>query len=88
MGRPVITTDVPGCRAVVDAGQSGLLCQPRDSASLAQAIFTFLEMDAGKKCAMGHAGRQKMERAFDQKIVVDTYMDAIARIAREAGKTS
>lgn len=86
MGRPGITTDVPGCRAVVDAGQSGLLCQPRDSASLAQAIVTFLEMDAGQKCAMGHAGRQKMEREFDEKIVVDAYMRAIARIAPALGK--
>lgn len=86
MGRPVITTDVPGCRAVVDAGHSGLLCQPRDSASLAKAIFIFLEKDEGQRHAMGQAGRQKMECAFDQKIVVDAYMCTIARIAPQAGK--
>lgn len=88
MARPVITTDVPGCRSVVDAGHSGLLCQPRDGASLAQAMLAFLEMDEGQRHAMGQAGRHKMERAFDQKIVVDAYMRSIARIAPQAGKIS
>ena len=77
MARPVITTDVPGCRAVVDRDISGFLCDARSAKSLAAAIERFLALPPEAQQTMGHAGRAKMEREYDQSIVVDAYREAI-----------
>lgn len=78
MARPVITTDVPGCRAVVDRDASGFLCEVRSAESLATAIERFLALPPEAQQAMGQAGRAKMEREYDQAIIVDAYREAIA----------
>ncbi len=80
MGRPLIATDVPGCRAVVDDGVSGYLCAVRDAASLAGACERMIACGPGARAAMGLAGRRKMEAEFDERIVVGAYLDAIARV--------
>jgi glycosyltransferase involved in cell wall biosynthesis len=77
MSRPIIATDVPGCRAVIDRDQSGLLCEARSAGSLAAAIGRFLALAPGEQAAMGSAGRAKMAREFDQTLVIDAYRDAI-----------
>lgn len=82
MARPVITTDVPGCRAVVDRDETGFLCQVRSAESLTAAIERFLALPPEAQHAMGKAGRAKMEREYDQAIVVDAYRDAIARLVK------
>ncbi len=81
MARPLITTDVPGCRSIVDNGVSGLLCEVRDAQSLAKACQTFLSSSRNTQIKMGQAGRAKMEREFDQAIVVAAYRDALAERA-------
>ena len=78
MARPLIATDVPGCRSVVEHGVNGLLCQPRSAESLAAACLQMLALDPGCRSAMGLAGRRKMERDFDQAHVVAAYRHAIA----------
>jgi glycosyltransferase involved in cell wall biosynthesis len=82
MARPVITTDVPGCRAVVDRDISGFLCEVRSAESLAAAIERFLALPSEAQQAMGQAGRTKMEREYDQAIVVDAYLEAITRLVK------
>jgi glycosyltransferase involved in cell wall biosynthesis len=81
MARPLIATDVPGCRAVIDREISGFLCDVRDADSLAAAIRRFLSLSGDERSAMGKAGRAKMEREFDEAIVVDAYRGAIASFA-------
>jgi glycosyltransferase involved in cell wall biosynthesis len=73
MGRPVITTDVPGCRSVVDKDRSGFLCDVRNADSLADAMKRFIELSEDARGALGVAGRRKMEKEFDQAIVVRSY---------------
>jgi glycosyltransferase involved in cell wall biosynthesis len=80
MGRPIIATDVPGCRSVVDDGVNGFLCQPRDSNDLAEKILKFLCMKPSEREEMGFLGRRKVETCFDEKIVVRRYLDAIKQI--------
>jgi glycosyltransferase involved in cell wall biosynthesis len=77
MARPVIATDVPGCRSVVEDGVTGLLCAPRDAGSLAEACLRFLELPPASRKAMGAAGRKRMETLYDERVVVDAYLDAI-----------
>lgn len=80
MGRPLITTDVTGCRTVVDDSVSGFLCQVRDGVSLADAFRRFIDLAPHQRKAMGLAGRQKMEREFDQQLVIDTYRRILGEI--------
>lgn len=84
MARPLIATDVPGCRDVVDHGKTGYLCKVQDSASLAGTIEHFVDLTGAQKSAMGRAGRAKMEREFDQRIVVDAYIQAIGKLTQHA----
>jgi len=41
MGKPVVTTDMPGCRDAVEDGKNGLLVPPKNSQALAEAICDF-----------------------------------------------
>lgn len=77
MGRPVIATDVPGCRAVLEEGHTGFFCDVRSGESLAGACAHFLALSQKQRAAIGEAGRAKMEAEFDQKIVVDAYRAAL-----------
>ena len=80
MARPLIATDVPGCRAVIDNGISGYLCKVRDSGDLAAAMRRFLAHPHGERAAMGMAGRGKMERDYAVGIVIDRYRQAIRKL--------
>lgn len=80
MGRPVIATDVPGCRSVVDRDRSGFLCNARSASSLAEAILYFLSLSQDAHAELGQAGRRKMEREFDQLFVVRSYRQAIEAV--------
>lgn len=76
LARPLIATDVPGCRAVVGNRKTGFLCTVRDSASLAEACRRFLALPSVDREAMGVQGRAKMEAEFDSDIVVSAYREA------------
>jgi len=77
MGRPLIATDVPGCREVVDDGVTGFLCSPRDSVSLSEKIELILNLSHQARRIMGVKGREKVEKEFNQDIVCDLYIKAI-----------
>lgn len=77
MARPMITTDSVGCRDVVDDGVNGFLCCPKDASDLAEKMARVLEMHPADREAMGLRGRKKVEREFDEKIVIDKYLQAI-----------
>lgn len=82
MAKPLIATDVPGCRQVVDDGVNGYLCRPRDAPDLAAKMLAMLELGDEGRRAMGLAGRVKMEREFDEAIVVARYLEAIEAALR------
>lgn len=71
MGRPLITSDIPGCKEAVIDGVSGLLCQPKNADSLHFAMKRFLSLSNQQRQAMGKAGRQHMEAVFDKNKVVE-----------------
>ena len=71
MGRPVITSDIHGCKEAVLENISGLLCAPKNADSLYEAMKRFLAMDPEERAAMGRAGRKHMEEVFDKKKVVE-----------------
>jgi glycosyltransferase involved in cell wall biosynthesis len=80
MGRPIITTDAVGCREVVDDGVNGYLCKPRDATDLADKMITMLGLSDKELAEMGGQGRMKMEREFDEELVIGKYLEAIDEI--------
>jgi glycosyltransferase involved in cell wall biosynthesis len=73
MGKPIIASDIPGCRQIVKNGENGFLVAPRDSQSLAAAMATMLEMPARDQRVLGERARLRVEEEFDERIVVDRY---------------
>ncbi|MDY0309491.1 MAG: glycosyltransferase family 4 protein [Castellaniella sp.] len=82
-GRPVVTTDVPGCRDAIEPGVSGVLVPPRDARALADAIAA-LAGDAGLRERMGAAGRALAERDFGLDRIVRAHLDVYAGLTGRA----
>lgn len=70
VGRPLITSDIPGCREAVDPGVSGILVKVKDMDSLREGMETFLGKMHVDRALMGEAGRRRMEQIFDKAQVV------------------
>jgi glycosyltransferase involved in cell wall biosynthesis len=80
MGRPLIVTDVPGCREVVEDGVTGFLCRARDPASLALAMGRLADLPAAERYRMGSAARAKIEKGFSEERVIEAYLNAIGEV--------
>ena len=80
MGRPLITTDVPGCREAVINEVSGLLCQPKDEESLYQAMKKMLGYTREQREAMGKEGHKHMVANFGKDAVVTHTIEALSEI--------
>ena len=79
-GRPVITTNVPGCKETVDDGITGFLIESKNSKSLIDAIERFINLPYSQKVLMGQEARKKVEKEFDRQIVVREYLNALTQI--------
>lgn len=77
MARPLIATNVPGCRDIIEDKRTGFLCAPRDASSLVSAFENFLALSPTERESMGKAGRKRMEQYYDQAYVVSAYEKAI-----------
>lgn len=77
MGKPVIATDVPGCRDVVAHGGTGYLCEVRSASSLSDAMLKILHASDAERSAMGAKGREKVELEFCQSRVIAKYLAAV-----------
>ena len=78
IGRPVITSDIPGCREAVEDGKTGLLAEVQSRESLYEAMKKMLQLWKRERQAMGMAGCEKMRREFDKKTVVAETVKALA----------
>jgi glycosyltransferase involved in cell wall biosynthesis len=84
MARPLIASDVPGNRQLVEHDHNGLLCKVRDPQSLADAMRRLGTMDAGKRGEMGRAARALAERDYSVEKVITSYLEAVAQLAPAA----
>ena len=75
MGKPIITTDTPGCRDVVEQEKNGILVPVKDPQALASAMIRLIENPA-MRLSMGKAGREKMEKHFNEQVVLDHILDS------------
>ncbi len=79
MARPLVATNAVGCREVVHDGDNGFLCEVRSAISLADAMRRMIQLGGAERAAMGQRGRVRMEREFDEALVVKAYLNAIDR---------
>ncbi len=77
--RPIITSDIPGCREAVVDGVSGLLCKPKDADSLYAALKRMAETPSEQRERMGKESRRHMEENFDKRRVVQTTVSRMMR---------
>lgn len=82
MARPIIATDAVGCRDIVDDQVNGLLCRVRDAEDLAEKMVQMINIPSEHRLEMGRAGRRKVEAQFDEKAVIQKYLDMIDELAR------
>ena len=77
MARPLIATDVPGCRDVVEHGVNGYLSAVRDPQSLAGAMRRMAELPQAERLAMGEAARRKVQDEFGEERVIRAYLEVL-----------
>jgi glycosyltransferase involved in cell wall biosynthesis len=77
MGKPLIASDVPGCREIVHDCKNGYLCRVKDPEDLALAMRRLMQLAATQRQDMGKASRRLAEEVFDEKFVVEKYLQAL-----------
>lgn len=77
MAKPLIATDVPGCRQIVRHEVNGFICTVRDPASLASAMLRMAGLSDEERRGLGLAGRAMVETEYDENVVTRHYLEAI-----------
>jgi glycosyltransferase involved in cell wall biosynthesis len=77
LAKPIVTTNVPGCKETVNEGLNGLLCEAKNPQDLAAKMLQLYKLDNNDLNSMGLNGRKLAEIKFDEKIVVKKYLDII-----------
>ena len=78
-GRPIITTNRPGCKEVVEDGFNGYLIECKDTKALKEKVEKFINLTFEEKKQMGLNARKKVEKEFDRQIVINAYLDEIMK---------
>ena len=87
VGRPIITTDMPGCRDVVVAHETGFLVAPRDAGQLAAACKAFLKLNSDEQAAMGMASHRHIARTYDEEVVIGAYLGTLENVSGRSRPT-
>lgn len=77
MRLPLVTTDVPGCKDVVEEGKNGLLCKVRSEEDLYLKMKQMLLLPEETRLSMGNYGRNKVMGEFDEQTVIRLYEEKI-----------
>lgn len=81
-GRPIVTTDMPGCREIVQDGENGILVPPGDGQAVADAIIRLLK-DAKLRTKMGDQGRDLVQKEFSVERVVEKTVEVYRDVLRK-----
>lgn len=76
-GRPILASNIPGCKETFDEGITGFGFESKNVNSLISAVEKFVNLPYEQKVQMGKKARQKMENEFNRQIVVDKYLQQI-----------
>lgn len=79
-GRPLLASDIPGCKEAVVDGQSGYTFKVKDKDALLESMRKFMKLSKEEQKEMGIKGRQHIEKNFDRKLVVDIFINEIQEV--------
>jgi glycosyltransferase involved in cell wall biosynthesis len=79
MGKPLIATDVPGCRELVREGETGFFAEPRSGLSLEAALRKAIDLGRAKAEAMGRRGRKLVVAEYADERIAEIYRQRVAR---------
>ena len=82
-GRPVVTTDVPGCRDAIIPNKTGLLVPVKNPQKLADALQRLIK-NPKERIAMGIAGRKFAEKEFKIEKIVQSHIDIYQELIKKA----
>ena len=82
MSRPIIASNIPGCKEVVSDSVNGYLCEAGNAKDLAEKMEQMLTLSNNNRVEMGRAGRKKVLREFDEQIVIKQYLESIERFCQ------
>lgn len=77
MGKSILTTDNVGCRDIVEDGYNGYLAEPKSVESMLEIVDKFLNLSKDQKKRLGENGRKKAVEQFDERIVIESYLNEI-----------
>jgi glycosyltransferase involved in cell wall biosynthesis len=79
-GKPLLTTDAPGCKDLVIEGKNGYKCTVKSADDLERIMILFLQSSKENRLEMGKASRLLVEEKYDEKIVIRHYEAAIQQL--------
>ena len=77
MSKPLLASNVPGCKELIENNLTGLVFEPRDIIDLTRQMRAILNLPDEERISMGRNGRKKMIAEFDSKIIVQQYLTVI-----------
>jgi glycosyltransferase involved in cell wall biosynthesis len=80
VGRPLLASDVPGCRDVVEPGTNGLLFPVRSAAVLADTVRSFVALTPEQRGTMAAAARRTAEQRFGEERVIAAYLAEVGHL--------
>src|SRR5699024_6060536 len=80
MGKPLLASNIPGCKEIIDECQNGFLFESRSAHSLEKDIIKIIELNPDQRDGMGRKSRKKAILEFDRQIVVNKYLNEIEKI--------
>ena len=83
VGRPIVTTDVPGCRECVEEGVNGYLVPPKSTKELAEAIAKLVDNSDARK-RFGIASRKRAERDYSIENVIDKTFSIYEQVMKKS----
>lgn len=82
-GRPIIASDIPGCKEIIINGINGYTFEVKNINKLYKCVEKFINLKYEEKVKMGIEGRKIVEEQFDRQIVVNTYIEEINKIDKK-----
>lgn len=82
IGRPIIASNVPGCRELIENEVNGLLCEVKNADDLAKKINAIAEYSDEKLKEMGKKSRLMIEEQYSEERIFDAYLNEIKQILK------
>ncbi|OZS76951.1 hypothetical protein CF394_13960 [Tetzosporium hominis] len=81
--RPLIASDIPGCREIIKHNVSGFVFPPKDKEAFLSVVEKFIKLSPETQSVFGKMSRQLVENEFDRKIVINKYLEEICHLGGE-----